>query len=351
MLKVSVIVSLFNVENYIEPCLESLSKQEILPYQIILIDNSSTDKSIEKIRNFITGHPEMNIILLNETKKGIASARNKGLQYADGDIIAFTDSDCLPRKDWVKKMIELYETEKIDGVGGIAYLYNPLTLSEKIEALDMAIPRQLRKSVIDKKYDPFLSKFIMGFNASYRREVFKQIKELDELFTIAGDDIDFCIRAFERGFKLMAWHPEMVIWHLPRKSLKLYLKKIFIYAMSLSILFKKHFKNEMLIQFPIIGIKRIPFFTSVMITKDFLVRIFYILLIVVFYKSFISVLSIIAVILLTKSFISVLRRKEVIDNRISFFELFGISLLDLVRRATWVYGKIYGSIKNRSVYL
>ena len=352
MLKVSVIIPVFNEESRIGLCLERLSKQQILPYQVIIVDNASTDGSSGIIQGFIETHPDMNFILLNEMKKGISSARNKGLQHADGDIIAFTDADCLPQEDWIKNMIELHKTDEIDGIGGVVYIHNPITCLEKVQTLEMAVQRQFRQSIIDNEYNVFLGKFIMGCNASYKRGVFQQLKGWDEFYNnFAGEDVDLSIRAFKKGFNLIAWHPELVVYHLPRKNLKLYLKKIFMYAQSLPLIFKKHYKNEMLIQLPAAGMRRVPFFTSAVITKYFLFHIFYVIMIVIFSRYFVLILLVAFAVSLINSSITVFKTKNIINSRISFFEFLNIIVILYPVKLTWIYGKIYGSIKNRLIYL
>ena len=79
-MKTSVIIPVYNAACTIDDCLESLISQNQIPDEIVLIDNNSSDNSIDKMNAFIAKHPDKNIILLQESKKGAASARNKGLR-------------------------------------------------------------------------------------------------------------------------------------------------------------------------------------------------------------------------------------------------------------------------------
>ena len=98
----SVVVPFFNEEPYIEQCAEALLSQDFdkNKYEIIFIDNGSTDGSADMLREF------QRIILLREERKGSCAARNKGLSIAKGNIIAFTDADCIVCRDWLSRIYE-----------------------------------------------------------------------------------------------------------------------------------------------------------------------------------------------------------------------------------------------------
>lgn len=90
MKKLSIIVPVYNVENYIVECLESLINQTLDPIEIIVVDDGSKDSSIEKIKNMIDGD---RVKLIVQENKGLSGARNTGLKVAKGEYIAFVDSD------------------------------------------------------------------------------------------------------------------------------------------------------------------------------------------------------------------------------------------------------------------
>jgi glycosyltransferase involved in cell wall biosynthesis len=89
--KVSVIVPVYNVEMYLERCLDSLVNQQLLDIEIIIVIDGSPDNSLQ-IANEYSKHYS-NIIVINQQNCGLACARNSGLQYASGEYIAFVDSD------------------------------------------------------------------------------------------------------------------------------------------------------------------------------------------------------------------------------------------------------------------
>jgi len=100
-LKLSVIVPVFNAAQHLPRCIEALLCQDIAPscYEILMVDNRSTDASAAIIRT----HPE--ITLLYEPQQGPYAARNRALREARGEIIAFTDADCVPERDWLCQIL------------------------------------------------------------------------------------------------------------------------------------------------------------------------------------------------------------------------------------------------------
>ena len=95
MIKVTVLVAVYNAAPYLRKCLDSLLNQSLSDIQIICIDDASTDDSVEIIQLYM--HQDKRIRLVRQTvNKGQAKARNKGLAYADGQYITMVDSD-----DWL----------------------------------------------------------------------------------------------------------------------------------------------------------------------------------------------------------------------------------------------------------
>ena len=101
MTKISIIVPVYNVENYLKKCLDSLINQTIEDIEIICINDGSTDTSFEILQNYVQKDNRIKV-LLNQTNIGASAARNKGIEFAQGEYIGFCDSD-----DWVD--LDFYE--------------------------------------------------------------------------------------------------------------------------------------------------------------------------------------------------------------------------------------------------
>lgn len=92
MPKVSVIVPFYNVEGYIEKCLETLVNQTLQDIEIILVNDGSKDRSVNIVKKFQRNYPEK-IVYLEKENGGLSDARNYAIPYAKGEYIAFLDSD------------------------------------------------------------------------------------------------------------------------------------------------------------------------------------------------------------------------------------------------------------------
>lgn len=99
-MKVSIIVPVYNVENYLKKCLDSLINQTLKDIEIICINDGSTDKSLEILQDY--AQKDNRIKVLNQTNSGVSKTRNKGIELAQGEYLGFCDSD-----DWVD--LDFYE--------------------------------------------------------------------------------------------------------------------------------------------------------------------------------------------------------------------------------------------------
>ncbi len=113
MPKVSIIVPVYNTENYVEKCLQSLAKQTMQDFEIIVVNDGSTDNSETTIKKFIEEHQTLNITYLRKENGGLASARNYGMKYAKGKYLSFIDSDDYIEENLYKDL-EKYMEEEID---------------------------------------------------------------------------------------------------------------------------------------------------------------------------------------------------------------------------------------------
>ena len=113
-MKLSIIVPVYNVEQYIRPCLESVLNQELneMEYEVILVNDGSQDDSFGQIQDIIDGH--RNIIRIDQDNQGLSGARNTGLLHAKGDYILFVDSDDLLVKNSVAYLLQIAENTSAD---------------------------------------------------------------------------------------------------------------------------------------------------------------------------------------------------------------------------------------------
>lgn len=103
MLNVSIIIPAWNESERILDCLLNATRQTVMPYEVLVVDNRSTDGTCAIVERFIAEHPEAPVKLLHQNdEQGLIPTRNFGLNAATGDVLGRFDADCMIRPDWVE---------------------------------------------------------------------------------------------------------------------------------------------------------------------------------------------------------------------------------------------------------
>ena len=110
-MKISVVIPAYNEEERIEKVISAVLAQEYDDFEVIVVNNASTDRTEEIARTFP-------VTVVSELKKGTSSARECGRLHSHGEIIANVDADCLPNTDWLSKGVSFFENSNIVGVSG-----------------------------------------------------------------------------------------------------------------------------------------------------------------------------------------------------------------------------------------
>ncbi len=182
---------MFNDQNHIRKCVSSILNQTMENFEIIIVDDASTDKTSEVIRSFKDARIRY---YRNEKKVGIAQSRNRCIKLAAGDILFFTDSDCIVSKDGLKKGLLPFAHQNCIGTEGktvyVAPGYQP-TFSYRIV----------------ENHEPG---HYMTCNIAYRRNVFETIGYFDARFN-RNSDRDFGFRAIKLG--KICFSTDMLVFH------------------------------------------------------------------------------------------------------------------------------------------
>jgi glycosyltransferase involved in cell wall biosynthesis len=351
-MRVSVIIPVYNAEKTIVSCLESLHIQSCTPDEVIVIDNCSNDKTVYLVKCFIEHEGVSNIILCSENKKGQAAARNRGINLSNGDIIAFIDSDCIARKDWVEQIKNTFiKDPNLDIVGGKFFSYQPNSLVSKFLSMFWAPDMSKVKEIqVAKKTDFFLDKYVHIFNAAFKKDVLLKLKGFDEEMFPSGEDMDIWMRALEIDAKIIAWNPNIIIHHIHRDTIKGLTKQAFIYGESLAHFSKKHFCNKIILPLlPLNKILTIKSTFTIIICPSF-IRILTICLIFLLSLIFpVKIKVIIFLLLFSYFYYMIIVRIKNTKIKVSFVEVAGILFLFLIRELVEETGRIYGLLKYKVV--
>ena len=130
-IKVSVVLPVFQVEKYIEDCLDSVCAQSLTDLEIICVDDCGTDGSMDIVRRRAASDKRIRIVR-NERNEGLAASRNHGLDLARGTYVYFLDSDDKITPDAMEELLRLSEDERLDAVVFCAdFIYENAELEEK----------------------------------------------------------------------------------------------------------------------------------------------------------------------------------------------------------------------------
>lgn len=206
-MRFSVVVPTYNRISTLRQCLQGLLAQDYPDYEIIVVDDGSTDGTSEALsQEFSRGR------YFQQKNVGPAAARNRGLQAASGEIIAFTDDDCLAPPDWLTRLAEGYARHSaVAGVGG-GLIAPPGILATNIYA-------QYEHYVAQAVYKVGEAESLGGFecpaggtaNMSYRKSILEAVHGFDESFPVAaGEDADLKMRICQQGHPLL-YMPVQVI--------------------------------------------------------------------------------------------------------------------------------------------
>ena len=237
--KVSIVVPVKNGAAKIKDLLDSLMRVDYdrNKLEIIVVDGHSTDGTKE----IVSHYP---VKLLTEEKPGVNAARNTGIKNSTGEIIAFTDHDCVIPKDWVKKMVENLQDPQVGCVGGQILRYNDDFLARNADESIIPVMRIFKKkAVIEKISSPIY--YPVGCNLAVKREAVEKTGFFDERFEYGFDELEFAERVCEKGYKILLT-PEISVKHKHRSTLLELLKQTFRYGQGGGLVPKVKGVNSML---------------------------------------------------------------------------------------------------------
>jgi GT2 family glycosyltransferase len=224
--RVSVIVCSYNGAKTLERCLESLKEVDYPNYEVILVDDGSKDNTQE----IAARHPW--IVNIRQENKGLSVARNVGGYAASGEIIAYTDSDCMADPDWLYYLVHTLTSGEYCGVGG-PNISPPA--EDWIQACVSAAPGGPSHVLLTD----VVAEHIPGCNMAFHKWAFEKIGGFDPEYRKAGDDVDFCWRLQQEG-QVIAFSPAAIVWHYRRFTLQAFRKQQEGYGEAESLLRFKH---------------------------------------------------------------------------------------------------------------
>lgn len=224
--RVSVVVCAYNAARTMRQCLDSLERLSYPNYEVIVVNDGSTDETLEICKLFPY------IRLVNQVNHGLSVARNIGMHAATGEIIAYTDSDCVADPDWLNYLVQTFEETGFCAVGGPNYPPPEKLLVPSVVAVSPGGPTHVL-------LDDHTAEHIAGCNMAFRKDLLMAIGGFDPQFRAAGDDVDICWRVQDSGHTI-GFSPAAMVWHFRRNTVKDYFNQQRGYGKAEALVFQKH---------------------------------------------------------------------------------------------------------------
>lgn len=239
-MKISVVIPLFNGARTLPDCLQALARQTHPDYEVLFVDNNSTDGSPEIVTDYVRQHPGFPGQLHREGRQGACLARNTGVRAATGAVVANIDPDCLPTPGWLSDLARLFARRDVAMVAGGITSRPPESLAETFSALFTL------SSVPTERTHSAYTLLAGGFptaNLAIRREWFDRVGGFDERLNHGGvgigEDHDLCARVYAAGGRLLAT-PEAAVCHWHRSSFRQVFRQGFLFGLAQALLTRRY---------------------------------------------------------------------------------------------------------------
>jgi len=207
---ISVIVCTYNGKRTIRDCLEGIKKIDYPNFEVIVVNDGSTDGSEIIARDY-------GFRVISIPNGGLSNARNVGMRAATGEIVAYIDDDAVPDPEWLTYLATTFLYTDHVGVGGPNI--PPADDGPIAECVANSPGGPIHVLLTDRE-----AEHIPGCNMAFRRDALMAVDGFDARFRIAGDDVDLCWRLLKRGWTL-GFNPAAMVWHHRRNSVKAYWKQ------------------------------------------------------------------------------------------------------------------------------
>ncbi|MCF6313007.1 MAG: glycosyltransferase [Verrucomicrobiales bacterium] len=225
-LRFSVIVCTYRGVKTLAECLASLEKIDYPDYEILLI-NDGADEGVKQIAKEFPA-----VRYFEMPHGGLSAARNLGADEATGEILVYTDDDCVADEQWLLYLAEGFAEGDFAAMGGPNISPKPINLEQ---ACVVASPGGPAHVLLDDER----AEHIPGCNLAVRKEAFEAIGGFREEFWTAGDDVDFCWRLQNYGYTI-GFHGAAMVWHYRRFRIKDYLRQQAGYGRAEAMLIPRH---------------------------------------------------------------------------------------------------------------
>ena len=201
---VTIIVLNWNAAHFLPDCLTALLDLNYPNFQVVLVDNNSSDNSVEMVRR---SFPSVELVC-SPTNRGFAAGNNLALRQSNSDFVVLVNPDVVVDEDWLRQLIMPMQTDKTIGITGSKLFYpgrKQIQHAGGFITTPQALPGHfgLREADLGQ-YDELKEvDYVIGASLALRREVIEQIRLMDEGFFLYFEECDYCLQAKRAGFRVV----------------------------------------------------------------------------------------------------------------------------------------------------
>lgn len=163
-LRVSLVIPVYNEESYLALCLDAIAVQTVKPFEVIVVDNNSTDGTVAIAQRYAF------VTVLHESRQGVAYARDRGFNAARGDIIGRTDADTVLASDWIAQLQRIFSDPEVDAASG-AVTYRDIGLKRVFDIIDTRYRHYLAR-----RMERIGELFLYGVTMGIRRTTWQLVR-------------------------------------------------------------------------------------------------------------------------------------------------------------------------------
>lgn len=193
--RISIVIPVYNEEESLAACLQAIAGQTLQPYEVIVVDNNSTDNTAAVAAGFPF------VRLLHEPKQGVVHARNRGFDSARGAIIGRIDADTLLPADWVANLQSVFADPSVDAVSGSLHYYD-IAASRAVDGVDTYMRGWMARRMRSHT-------FLLGANMGLRRSAWRAVRTRVCATGEMHEDLDLALHLAELGGNVV-YEPHLV---------------------------------------------------------------------------------------------------------------------------------------------
>ena len=229
---ISIVIPTLNEAHVIEKCFSSLQN---LHYpndrlEIIIVDGLSTDNTRQIAQ-------EYGVMVVDNPGIRVVSARNAGFLAAKGELLAFSDADCVMDKQWLMNSVKYFEDSRVAGIGGPNLVPEDEPPFARATGLLFDYAYLFRAGAPTKKYARVIESRAHGSNAIYRVNALGEVMPVDEAM-LEGEDVIMNSMLLKKGYKLI-YVPDVIVYHYRRSTPKSWWRQMAIYGAAKILMWRK----------------------------------------------------------------------------------------------------------------